>query len=429
MSVLEVAIWSAAAGAISLVVLICAVDTALIRTTAAAQGTGYNFAALLFVLLLSGVPQALFPALKGPGMHVAQMLIGPLCVCLGNYWVRGWLSARHRDRLMDFCLLGAAFAVPLFGMLCLALPATQQLPAVAIVVLLNTGLVVWMSVRAWLLGDALALGIAAGGALMLPAVGGLYAVALGFGLAAKWQAVMALSSVLCTSVIGYMLWKRNQHSRRIRGFEPVQSQFDPVTKLPGGLPFVRQLLRAQGRRRRTQREGAVVAIILFEPERIVAQAGVPGLNEVYLHVAQRLQRQVGIVNPIGRYWDRCFVALVESIHSPAALRTLGLRVATSMRRPMQVNALDGHSVQIRADIGVGIVRLGRDSTEVEDMLHEAQRLAEAARAMASRAAMRDPATGETVPVEHAQLGPRRRGHGGASGHPLVSGVRTRAPLH
>ena len=91
MSLLELAIWSAAAGAISLVVLICAVDTFLIRTVAAAQGAAYNVAALLFVLLLSGVPQALFPVLKGPGMHVAQLLIGPLCVCVGNYWVRGWL--------------------------------------------------------------------------------------------------------------------------------------------------------------------------------------------------------------------------------------------------------------------------------------------------------------------------------------------------
>ncbi|MEO5671099.1 MAG: diguanylate cyclase, partial [Ramlibacter sp.] len=341
----------------------------------------------------------------------------------------GWLSARHRDRLMDFCLLGAAIAAPVLGMLSLSLPATQQLPAVATIVMVNTGLVVWMSVRAWLLGDGLALGIAVGSAIMLPAVGGLYAVALGFNLGAMWQAVMALSSVLCTSVIGYMLWKRNQHGRRMRGFEPVQSQFDPVTKLPGGLPFVRQLIRAQIRRRRTQREGAVIAIILFEPERIISQAGVPGLNEVYLHVAQRLQKQVGIVNPIGRYWDRCFVALVESIHSPAALRTLGLRVATSMRRPMQVNALDGHAIQVRADIGVGIVHLGRGSAEVEDMLHDAQRLAESARTMASRAAMRDPASGETVPVEHAQLGPRRRGHAGAAGHPLPSGVRARSPLH
>ncbi len=223
-----------------------------------------------------------------------------------------------------------------------------------------------------------------------------------------WQALIALFCVLCIALIGLTLWKRNQHERRIRGIEPVQSQFDAVTKLPGGLPFVRNLLRAQDRRRRTQRDGAVIAVILFAPEHIVAQAGSAGLNAVYLHLAQRLQRQVGVVNPVGRYWDRCFVVLVETIHSPAALRTLGLRVASTLRRPMQINALDGHAMQVRAEIGVGVVHLKGEPAAVEDLLHEAQRLAEAARAMASRAAMRDPATGETVPVEHAQLGGRRR---------------------
>ncbi len=429
MGMLELAIWSATSGAIAVVVLVCLADLVLLRTRAAGQGAVYNAGTLLFVLLLSGMVQALVPALDAATLHVAKVLIGPLCVCVGNYWVRGWLAARHRDRLMDVCLLGAAILAPAAGLLALiALPVDQQLPTAAIVVMVNTGLVVWMSVRAWLFGDALALGIAIGCALMLPSVGGLYAVALGVpGLGPAWQALLALFTVLCASVIGYMLWKRNQHERRTRGFEPVQSQFDPVTKLPGGLAFVRQLLRAQTRRRRTQREGAVVAVILFGPERIVSQAGVAGLNEVYLHLAQRLQRQVGVVNPIGRYWDRCFVVLVETIHSPAALRTLGLRIASSLRRPMQVNALDGRSVQVRAEIGVGVVHLGREATAVEDLLHEAQRLAEAARTMASRAAMRDPVTGETVPVEHAQLGPRRRGRAGGHGHPPGGpGLRARA---
>jgi GGDEF domain-containing protein len=428
MSMLELAIWSAASGAIALVVLICLLDVAMIRTLAAAQGAAYNLAALVFVLLLSGVARALVPGLKSSAsLHVMQVLIGPLCVCLGNYWIRGWLSARHRDRLMDICLVVSAIAAPLAGLACLLLPSEQQLPGAAIIVLVNTGLVVWMSVRAWLLGDALALGIAIGSALMMLAVGGLYAVALGVpGLGAGWQAVLAVLSVMCIGVIGYMLWKRNQHARRARGFEPVQSQFDPVTKLPGGLPFVRQLLRAQERRRLTQRDGAVLAVIVFGPEHIVAHAGAAGLNEVYMHLAQRMQRQVGVVNPVGRYWDRCFVALVETIHSPAALRTLGLRVATSMRRPMQVNAPDGRTVQVRVEIGVGIVHLGRDAAEVEDLLHEAQHLAEAARHMPSRAAVRDPATGETVPVEHAQLGPRRRGRFGGGGHSPVTGARARA---
>jgi len=126
-------------------------------------------------------------------------------------------------------------------------------------------------------------------------------------------------------------------------------------------------------------------------------------------IAGRIQRQVGVVNPVGRYYNHCFISLVETIHSPAWLRTLGLRVASSLRRPISVTALDGERIEVRADIGVGVVHLERSHSQVEDILHDAQRMAQAARAMRSRAAILDPATGEVVPVEHANLGPRRHG--------------------
>jgi hypothetical protein len=47
------------------------------------------------------------------------------------------------------------------------------------------------------------------------------------------------------------------------------------------------------------------------------------------------------------------------------------------------------------------VLLGRRPAEAEDVLDEVQRLAEAARTMASRAAVADPLTGEPVPAEQA----------------------------
>lgn len=411
MSVAEVAIWSAACGAVAMVVIVCLIDALLLRTRAALQGLVYNVTALVFVVLLSGLPVRLGLAVDADWLHAAQVLVGPLCVLAGDLWVRKWLAARHRDRLMDACLLAAGTLGPLAGLATFLLPPGQRLPAAAAIVLLNTVLVVWMSVRAWLLGDALALGIAIGCVFMLPALGGLYAVALGVpGIGALWQTAIAFATVACVTVIGFMLWKRNRHERRTRGFEPVQSsQYDAVTKLPGGAPFVQQLVKAQQRRKLTRRDGAVIAVLVFAPERLLPQVGATGLNEAYVQLAQRLQRQVGVVNPVGRYWDRCFVALVEAIHGPSALRTLGLRIASSLRRPFDVKAADGHAVQVRFDIGVGVVHMGRGHVEVDDLLHEAQHLAEAARAMPSRAAIRDPATGDAVAVELARLGPRKAG--------------------
>jgi hypothetical protein len=64
------------------------------------------------------------------------------------------------------------------------------------------------------------------------------------------------------------------------------------------------------------------------------------------------------------------------------------------------------------DFGIGIVLLGRRAPEVEDVLDEAQRLAEAARQMRTRAATFDLPTGTPVPIEEAQFKPppaRQRG--------------------
>jgi GGDEF domain-containing protein len=407
MSALELMIWSMAVGAIGAVVAVGLTDLVQVRSPGAAQGLVYHLGTLLFVLLLSGVLREVAPALASPALHVAQVLIGPLCSALGNFWVRGWLSAHQRDRFMSVSLQVSALVTPVLGLACLALPTGQQLPAAAALCLTNTVLVFWLGLRGWLLGDRLALGIAMGCLLMLPALVGLYALAMGLpGIGAGLQALFAL----CAAVIGMMLWQRNRHERRVRPEEATPSQLDPVTKLYSGISLVKKLIKAQRRRRRTRRDGAVLAVLVFDTERVLAQAGSSGLNEMFIHLATRVQRQVGVVNPVGRYYDRCFITLVETIHSPAWLRTLGLRVASSLRRPIEVNGPDGQRVELRADIGVGVVHLTSDPADVEDILHDAQRMAEAARRTRSRTAMLDPQTGELVPVEHANLGPRRPGH-------------------
>ena len=411
MDIWELVIWSAAAGAISLVVLLSVADFLIRRNLAALHGAIYNVTCLAFVVILSGLAQSLLPRPFIPEVRLAQVLVGPVCVCIGDLWLRAWLGARYRDRLMNVCLLFGGTVVPLLAIVTVwGLRPSSQLPFIAGLVMLNMVLVVWMCIRAWLLGDSLAPGMTLGTLLMFTSTGGLYAIALGMPLPAWGQALIAAASALTITVVAMMLWQRQQ--RRMRTTQEVHSQYDAVTKLPSGVPLVRHLIRAQNRRKITRREGAVIAVMVFEPDRIRTQAGTAGLNEAYLHLAQRLQHQVGVVNTVGRYWDRCFIAVMESIHSPAALRTVGLRVSTTLRRPMNVTAADGSQVQVRMDIGVGVLRLTRQPEDVEDLLHDAQQLAEAARALPSRAGTRDPTTGEVVAVEDAQLGRRSRGRMG-----------------
>jgi GGDEF domain-containing protein len=413
MRALELMIWSMALGAIAAVAAARLADLAARPSLSQLRAVTYHLLVFILVLVLSGVlKHTLRP--DPNRLHTLQVLAGPLCVGLSNFWIRGWFCASQRDRLMSVGLRVSALALPLAGVASLGLPRAQQLPAAAGLCLLGGGVMLWFAVRAWLMGDRLAPVMAIGCLLNVPALVGLYAQAMNASsLGTAGHVLFALCATFGNGFTGFVLWRRDRQEWKARQLDSKVLPFDPVTKMASGQALVHKLVRALRRRQRTRRDGAVIAVQVFDVERVVAQVGNGGANEMFIAIASRIQRQVGVVNPVGRYWDRCFVALVETIHSPGWLRTLGLRVSSSLRHPIEVTGHDGQRIQIRPDIGVGVVHLPPGQTEVEDVLHDAQRMAEAARGTASRAAMLDPATGTVVPVELASLGPRRAGRGPA----------------
>lgn len=395
-------VWSMALGAVAAVAFARTGDLLARPSVSQLRAVSYHASVFLLVLVLSGVLRQV--AHPGAGrLQVLQVLAGPLCVGLSNLWIHGWLGAGHRDRLMAAMLRLSALALPLLGAAALTLPSELRLPAAAALSLAGSALTCWLVFRAWIIGDRLALLMAAGCLLTLPAIAGLYAIAMRLG---QWSwaghAAIALCAALSNGVTGAVLWRRERHEWRTRERGSVPA-VDPVTKVHSSAALVHRMVASQKRRSRTRREGAVVAVTVFDTGRVTALAGTAALNEAWMAVATRMQRQLGVVNPVGRYWDHCFVGLVETIPAAPWLRALGLRLAASLRRPVEVTGRDGEPMQVRLDIGVGIVHLRPRHAEVEDVLDAAQRLAEAARAMRFRAAISDPATGEPVPVEQVDF--------------------------
>jgi GGDEF domain-containing protein len=218
----------------------------------------------------------------------------------------------------------------------------------------------------------------------------------------------ALCAALSNGVTGFGLWRRERHEQLARQEPESISQFDPGTKLHSGRRLARALVQAQRRRRRSGQDGAVLAVLVFNVERIRSDAGTAAVNQMFICLANRIRRQVGSVNVVGRYYEGCFVALVESIQSTAGLRTLGLRIAESLRWPVEVTTRSGDAMEVHVEAGLGLVHLTRRATAVEDILADAERMAQAARDMPSRAAVRDPRGGQPVAVEQADLAPRPR---------------------
>jgi hypothetical protein len=416
MSAHELIIWSLALGAIASRAVMRAAELMARPSQSRLQGVAYHLTVFFFILIESGLASQLAPV--NPRLLLpAQVLAGPVCVALSNFWLRGWLDAAQRDRTMSALLRIGALGLPLGALACLALPADQQLPAAAALSLLGGAVIFWLTVRASLLGDRLAPVMAVGCLFTLPAIAGLYAVALHLPLGLWAQALLALCAVLSNMLTGRALWQRDRHHSKNWRVDVTASQLDPVTRLYSGGALVVRLVKALRCRCHSGPEGVSSAATVFDVDRVAAQAGAAGVNEMFIVLASRIQRQLGVVNPVGRYYDRCFVSLVETIHSPGRLRTLGLRVATNARRPLRVTGADGNAIDVQPDIGVGVVHLHSSSANaLEDILDDAQRMAEAARTMRSRAAIMDPSTGKVMPVEQAHLGPRRHGHAGRARH-------------
>ncbi|MEO8020626.1 diguanylate cyclase [Polaromonas sp.] len=403
MNAAETMIWSAASGSIGLVVLLGVADALFSRSRASVQSLVYLTASWLFFTLLSGLPATLLPDGNASWLHTAQVLIGPLCAGLGTYGAGHWLAAPRRDRLTDISFRSASALSLAGGPLCLFLPIGSQLVASAVLTVLSLSVAVWLAVRATQQGDRLAWGLAAGCLLTLPMELGLYRIALNASRpSVLLQAGVALLGLLSIAVIAVVLWLRNHQDLQIR--HDRRSRRDPTTQLYDSVAIVQKIIRGQRRLARTRRDGALMAVRVFEPEQLLNLVGQHGLNEIYSQLARRMQRHTGVVNPAGRYYDRCFVVLIESLHSPGWIRTMGLRVASSLRRPLEVVSLSGERIKVSADIAVGMVHLSGGGKDVDQLLHEAEDMAKAARGMRSRAALLDEFNRQAVPVENAELG-------------------------
>ena len=405
MSAAEMMLWSSAAGAVGMMTLVSFVDAALARRAAEWRALGYVAACSAAVILLGGLADALWPHAALP-LHVTKVLIGPVCAAVGCYGVSRWLHADQRDRMMRIALVAMMISAIVGGPLCLLLEPQQRLMASGALAITSMAIALWLAVRAAQRGDAMAWMLATGCLLTLPAQFGLYQTALSVNArpSLALQALTIAASLLSMVITGLVVWRRNRQLRHLH--QDKTSQRDPASGLFNSLTMLQKIIASQRNRHNTRGDGALMAVMLFEPDALLPQIGHSGLNELYSELALRMRRHTGIINPAGRYYDSCFLVLFESMHSPRLLRTLSLRVAASLRFPVELTSLSGERLLVSADVGVGIIHISNASRNVDDLVHDAQELAKAARYMPSRAALFDPVSRLPVPVESAELGLR-----------------------
>jgi GGDEF domain-containing protein len=419
----EIALWSACAG-IYLSYFSLSVFYALYnRSFTGAQTAFFVLIAGTFVLFGSGLVEQFVPGLS-KRWH-AQMLLasGPLAAAISSFGLRRFLRAQHRDAVID---IGGLVICAWCALQLLALGWPNPRQALEIVglnlVLASVGSF-WLALRSWLLGDRHALAMAIACAAMVFAVMGLYAHTLEMLRAdLLLQIITAVFAALFVVISCHTMKRRYTEFLRMRKALSMSRDKDLLTQLWTGAALVRKVDEAVARARRNRKEMAVICLEIANTSKLNQEFGNHGLEQVIYGMAARVRQAAGSTATVGRYSDTSFMVVFDSIKKAAVLRTIGLRLAVSARRPFVLNPYSSSPSDFRAEIGVGVARIApgretrkrqeRSSTQMggfdslslaQDVLHEASELALAARAFNSRTAIMDSYSRKTVALELAEL--------------------------
>lgn len=423
MSAYEIALWSACVGIYFSYACLSLFYATYNRTFFGAQTVLFVVACGAFVLMGSGLGAALLKGMDAAHEQRWVMGWGAFAGAYSAMGLRNFLRAEQRDAIVDRGLL-AVSVINASLLLALLWPDPRQaLEVVAAGGVVAAVIAFWLALRAWLLGDRYAMPMTLACAAMVFAVLGLYGLSLGAIKDSLWlQAVAALCAALYVVLISHTLKRRHSGYKRMSRALAASREKDLLTQLWTGVAFIRKLDDAIARARRNRKELAVICVEVYNTTALRQEFGHNGLEQVIYGIATRIRQQSGSATAVGRYSDTSFVVVLDSVKQPSYLRTLGLRLAASVRRPYMLNAFSSDPREFKADIGLGIARVasGREARRrqvntthagefdsfslAQDVLHEAAEVALASKQFSSRAAILDGYSRKVVALESAQLG-------------------------
>ncbi len=424
MSSSEIAIWSACGGIYACYFCLASFYSVYTRNIASFQTAVFVLLSGSFVACTSGLFEHFVPMFSKASHSNLMMASGSLTGIVSSIGLRRFLRAEQRDALIDYgsWVLVALAAAQLLG---LAWPDRRQaLEFVALCWVLTSLGAFWLALRAWLQGDRHALPMAIASLALVFAMTGLYAHVLEIlRNDLPLQASTALFAAMFVVISCHALKLRYAEVLRMMGALSMNRDKDLLTQLLTGAALVRQVDDAVARARRNRKEMAVIYVEINNTGKLLQEFGAHGLEQVIYGMAARVHLGAGGgATLVGRYSDNGFVVVLDSIKHPGVLRTLGLRLAATVRRPFIINPMSSNPAEFRAEIGLGVARIspGREtrpradynSTQMggfdsfslaQDVLHEAAELALAARKFNSRAAITDAYSRQTIPLESARF--------------------------
>jgi GGDEF domain-containing protein len=383
MNLLETIIWSGMLGGLLTLATLAIADVVMSRSLAAWRGLAYMLLAGSSCVVLSGLPEDVFPNLPALTMLIFKAGLGPLSGAITLTYLGQWLGVAAEDRLVHRTIVwGAAalIAASMFMSAMLVLYADKDNESILVLaawvncasVLMAT----FASVRAAQLGDMLARWMVVACLLLAISVSGLYTHSL---RQSEMHPVVWLITSCAT--VGFFLVvvalgiTRNRLNRRLERLAGLSRGMDPATGLPRGSVLLSKVDDAFWRSARLEAECVVVCIHLRNLYELSETAGHSTDQQILVAITARIRRAVGFRCVVGLYHPRCFVVVFSAVTQPKLVARLMDRLRYLLARQLTVVGQNDANFVFTPQFSFGMVSLKPTGADPATVIDQAERIA------------------------------------------------------
>lgn len=383
METLEYVVWSVMLGGLLTIGTMAVADVFISRTLAAWRGLLFMSVTGFSCVLLSGLPEELFPGLPTVPVLVLKCSLGPLSGAMVLTYLRLWLGTAAEDRYVHNTIQWGSgtllMAAMLITLLCTLFASTHSAEILLFAAFLNgvaVLLATFTSVRAAQLGDKLARTMVLGCLLLALSLGGLFARQLvpDSGALPVWIGT-SFSTVVFFLVMVSLGISRNRQVRRLERLAGLSLGMDPATGLPRGSVLLSKVDDAFWRSARLNTHCAVICLHLRNLYELSEVAGHSVDQQILSAMAARIRRAMGFRCVVGLYHPRCFVVVLSAVKQPKLIPKMTDRLREVMVQPLDVVGSNDAVHRFLPQLSVGHVTVNSADLVPADVIDEAEQIA------------------------------------------------------
>jgi GGDEF domain-containing protein len=358
-------------------------DVVVSRSAGAWRGLAFLLLTSSSCVVLSGLPEDLFPDLPALTVLIFKASLGPLSGALALTYLGQWLGVAAEDKWVHRTIVwGSALLIAAGMFLAAFLVVTQGsnpstlLMVAAMVNCISVLLATFASARAAKLGDLLARWMVVACLLLAISVAGLMSHSLNqTGTSPMVWALTAASTVGFFLVVVALGATRNRQARQIERLASLSRGLDPATGLPRGSVLLSKVDDAFWRSSRLNSNSAVICLHLRNLYELSDLAGHTADQQILTIITARIRRAVGFRCVVGLYHPRCFVVVLSAVTQPAATERTVERLRHLVGKPLNVIGLSEQNHVFTPLFSVGKLIVPPGGADPATTIDQAERIA------------------------------------------------------